>query len=239
MISVCMATYNGELFVEAQLLSILSQLSENDEVIISDDGSTDGTVDKINGLNDGRIKWAGLEGGLGIVKNFERALEFSNGDVIFLSDQDDVWLPGKVAQCIEVLKEHVLVVSDCCVVNAELEEITCSFFQYRKSGAGIIHNLIRNSYLGCCMAFRRELLSLCLPIPAKAPMHDMWIGLNAETIGGVKFLPQILLLYRRHGANASPTAGVSDFSLLGKIQYRLVLLRLLVARGVSNRIKML
>ena len=236
MLSVCIATYNGSLFINAQLQSILAQLSADDEVIISDDGSIDDTIQSINALADPRIKWAGCGGRLGVVKNFERALAAAQGDVIFLSDQDDIWLPGKVTACRQALQTHLLVVTDCCIVDADLTETQPSFFKLRNSGPGIRHNLIRNSYLGCCMAFRRELLTYALPIPARAPMHDMWLGMVAETCGTVCFLPIPYILYRRHSQNASATAGKSEFSLYKKLNYRLVLAGLLLRRVFLNRL---
>ncbi|MEK5777350.1 glycosyltransferase, partial [Acinetobacter nosocomialis] len=96
MISVCLATYNGEKYIVEQLTSILSQLSPTDEVIISDDHSTDETLLLIKSLNDPRIKIITNELGKGYTKNFENAINHSSGDYIFLSDQDDVWVENKV-----------------------------------------------------------------------------------------------------------------------------------------------
>ena len=95
MISVCIATYNGEKYLREQLDSILPQLAESDEVIVSDDGSTDGTIDLITSLNDPRIKIVSNSGRKGYVGNFENALKHTTGDYIFLSDQDDIWYPNK------------------------------------------------------------------------------------------------------------------------------------------------
>ena len=94
-ISVCLATYNGEKYIKEQLDSILPQLSANDEIIISDDNSTDDTINIIRSLNDERIKIY-VNKTKGIVKNFENALNNASGDIIFLSDQDDVWKNDKV-----------------------------------------------------------------------------------------------------------------------------------------------
>ncbi|HSH72713.1 MAG TPA: glycosyltransferase family 2 protein [Methylophilaceae bacterium] len=230
MISVCLACFEGSQFIEQQLNSILSQLSENDEVVISDDGSTDDTVAIVNNINDNRIIWAGIGGKHGVVKNFERALQYAKGDFIFLADQDDLWLPGKVNACLDLLKSNMLVVTDCNVVDGNLREIKPSFFKVRRSGPGFVHNVLVNSYLGCCMAFRRELLDVALPIPEKTPMHDMWLGLIAEKLGKVVFLDQPYLLYRRHQHNATAMTGESKLSVIGKIKYRLVLIGLLANR---------
>ena len=103
MISVCMATYNGEKYIEQQIASILAQLSENDELIVSDDGSSDHTTDILARYGtDRRIRV--LHGGFhSPIYNFEHAIKQAQGDYIFMADQDDVWLPGRVA---ETLKMH-------------------------------------------------------------------------------------------------------------------------------------
>jgi len=238
-ISVCLTTYNGACFIHEQLVSILSQLEHSDEVLIADDGSTDNTVAIVDAMADPRVRWVAIGGNLGVVKNFERVLFAAKGDYIFLSDQDDIWLPGKVEATIAALTSSLLVVTDCNVVDANLKLIAPSFFELRKSGAGILKNIMRNSYLGCCMAFHRSLLSDAMPMPASVPMHDMWLGLIAETKGKVCFLPKPLLRYRRHGGNASPTAGKSDFSLYRKISYRVTLCYLLLCRVLFNKLKRL
>ncbi len=230
MISVCLATYNGQAFIEQQLISVLNQLGDQDEVLVSDDCSSDSTVKMIEAIGDSRIKILTTSKKLGIVKNFERALYSASGDYIFLCDQDDVWLPNKVETCLLGLRDYLLVVTDCRVVDKDLNELYASFFELRQSGKGVIKNLIKNSYLGCCMAFRKDLLSLALPIPASAPMHDMWLGLIANFKGEVIFLNSPLVLYRRHGDNASPTAQRSTFTLYQQITYRIKLLLLIVFR---------
>lgn len=210
MISVCLATYNGSSYVGELLHSVLAQLGAGDEIVVSDDGSSDGTLAVIAAIGDPRIRLLDGEGRVGVIKNFERALQTARGDTIFLCDQDDVWLPGKVAQSLKALDHYLLIVSDCVVVDSDLEPISPSFFRLRRSGSGILHNLWRNSYLGCCMAFRRELLKVALPFPDCIPMHDSWLGMIAETYGGTCFVPLPLLLYRRHGGNASDTSGKSS-----------------------------
>lgn len=206
MISICMATYNGERFIREQLDSILKQISENDELIISDDGSTDNTIQIIEYYAKiyNNIKLVrGPQ--LGVVKNFEYALKRAKGDIIFLSDQDDIWADSKVKKTIETLKkaDTILVLHDAYIVNQAGNVVFTSFFNYRGSKTGYINNIIKNSYLGCCMAFRKQLLEVVLPFPEKIEMHDWWIGLLGERIGKVKFLNDKLLYYRRHDKNVS------------------------------------
>ena len=126
MISVCMATYNGETYIKEQIESIINQLSSSDELIISDDKSTDNTLKIINEFKDPRIKIYIHEKDHGFVKNFENALEKAKGDFIFLSDQDDIWLPNKVAATLKELEYYDFVVSDCITINKYGEIISHS-----------------------------------------------------------------------------------------------------------------
>lgn len=207
MISICIATYNGENYLEEQLASILPQMTASDELIISDDGSKDGTVTIINryAAQDERIKF--FKGpGKGVIANFEFAINQSQGDFIFLADQDDVWLPEKVQTTLSFFASHPkidLVISDLVIVDEQLQVIEPSYFEYRKVTLGFLHNIVKNKYIGAGMAFRGSLKSRILPIPAKVPMHDMWIGLIAAYKNKSALIPQTLTLYRRHNNNAS------------------------------------
>lgn len=222
-VSVCIASYNGEQFIEKQLISILSQLKDHDEVIVSDDGSTDETVSVINRLKDERVTVSLNNGARGPVGNFEETLKRATGDFVFLADQDDVWLPGKVSSMISLLHSYDLVLSDCVVVNRKGEVIQPSFFKFRRSRPGFWFNVYRNSYMGCCMAFRREVLNYVLPFPNHIHMHDWWIGLMVEAKGNVYFYTQPTIHYVRHGANASPT-GENGYGLVKRMSNRLNLL---------------
>lgn len=236
MISVCVATFNGARHVVDQLQSILPQLSGDDEIIVSDDGSSDATVELVHSLKDSRIRVLCGEGGLGIVRNFECALGAVRGNLVFLCDQDDVWLPNKVNIFVDALKSADLVVSDCHVTDSELRNTYISFFSLRGSGPGVLKNVWRNSYLGCCMAFRRDILKAALPFPHAVPMHDMWIGLLADVMYRVVFVETPTLLYRRHGGNASPTAETSHLGLVRRVRYRADLVWTLFKRVLSLKL---
>lgn len=228
MISVCLACFNGEFYILDQVRSILSS-SLVDELVISDDGSTDSTLSLLAGIADPRIRV--LEGPReGLIRNFEFLLTQARGDFIFLSDQDDVWYEGKVNTMLQSLQFCSLVVSDCHVVDADRNIIFNSFFSKRNSRPGLFNNLLRNSFLGCCMAFDRNVLSLALPFPHGVPMHDWWIGLVASAVGKVEFIDQPLMAYRRHGKNASATTERSTYSLLQQSRWRLCLLFSLAVR---------
>jgi glycosyltransferase involved in cell wall biosynthesis len=238
-VSVCMALYNGEKYLREQLDSVLAELRVNDELIICDDSSTDASFKIINEyISDKRIKYIKNTQSLGVVKNFEKALQKAQGNYIFLCDQDDVWLNGKLNTCVTYLEHNLLVVTDCIVVNQDLKVIAPSFFELRNSGRGILKNIWKNTYLGCCMAFRRELLVSCLPVPVNIPMHDMWLGLLAETNGNVLFIDQKLSLYRRHDSAASPTGSKSKYGIQKQIKMRFILCWHLVCRTFNNKINM-
>ena len=222
-ISVCMATYNGEKYIAVQLESILKQLSENDEVVISDDSSTDNTIDIIKNFKDKRMQLYEHNHFYGPVFNFENALKKASGNIIFLSDQDDIWLDDKVTVMTKLLLSYDLVVSDCILINESGAVLNDSFFELRGSKSGVIHNLIKNSYIGCCMAFNREILEKALPFPKTMPMHDMWIGIIGQLFGKTYFCKEKLVKYRRHNDNVSQTSGKSINSLTKKIQIRTIL----------------
>jgi glycosyltransferase involved in cell wall biosynthesis len=217
-ISVCLAAYNGEKHIGAQMASILASPRVT-ELLVSDDGSTDGTRAAVAAVADPRVRL--LAGpGRGVIRNFEYLLGQVAGTRIFLADQDDVWLERKVDAMMLALEDADLAVSDCAIVDDKLDVVTPSFFAARGSGPGLVKNFLRNSFLGCCMAFRREVLDYVLPFPARVPMHDWWIGLMASRKGRVRFLDEVLVLYRRHGANAT-YAVVSEAPLLRQLRWRL------------------
>ncbi len=222
MISVCIATYNGERYLREQLDSILPQLSESDEVIVSDDGSTDTTLDIIKAYTstDKRIKLF-HNTQKGFVHNFENALRNSKGDYIFLCDQDDVWMPNKVKVCTEALGKHIAVNHNSILIDSEGKSLDIDFFSQSHSAGGYWKTLWRNSYSGCCMAFRRELLKHAMPFPPQIASHDIWLGLIAEKHSNPVFLPEPLLYYRRHGHNASSTAEKSGLTFMQQLSYRL------------------
>jgi GT2 family glycosyltransferase len=238
-ISVCLASYNGERYIEAQLASIAKQLVTGDEIVISDDGSTDGTVRICEQI---KSKFPGLlivvlnGPRQGLIKNFANALAHASGQYIFLSDQDDVWLDTKVEAVLDRLRKCDLVVTDCKVVDSSLGVLRESFFEQASSSDGFVKNFVKNTYLGCCMAFNRNVLNLALPFPPKIAMHDWWIGLIAEAFGmRIAFLSEPQVLYRRHGGNASYAGAKSKASLLRKVTWRLDMLQSIFFRRLFRR----
>jgi len=235
-ISVCVATYNGEKYIKEQIDSILCQLNLGDELIISDDMSSDRTVEIINSYNDNRIKLFYHEVDHGFVKNFENALNNASGDVIFLSDQDDIWMNDKVENILRALEIYDFVVSDCVTINEKREIIDESRFKEYNIKTGFWRLMLKTRYLGCCMAFRKDVLNAVLPFPRNAYLveHDLWIATVAECYFKVGLIKRPLIQYRRHGENASSGGMTKGYSIPIKIYRRLY--RLACLLKICNRV---
>lgn len=230
-----MATRNGERFIEEQIASILSQLAPADELVISDDHSSDNTVDIIRSLNDPRIRVFLNDGKSGPAGNFGNALQHARGSAIFLADQDDIWLPDKVQMQLQALEYYDLVLCDAVVVDHEGRTLYPSFFSMNHSGAGFLRNWVNNSFMGCCMAFNRKILDYVLPFPDNIAMHDSWIGLNATLTGSCYFLNQPLMLYRRHGKNTMASFKKNHLPVSYQIRYRLHMMYHILRRRISKK----
>lgn len=237
MISVCMATYNGERFVRRQLESILSQLEMNDELVIADDSSTDGTpaILAFFAASDPRIRLFTGNTFRSPIFNFEFALKQARGDVLVLADQDDVWLDNKL----DVIREKFahrptgpyLIALDGLVVDEAERVIAESIFARLGAGRGFFRNIFNNRYLGCCLAFSRELLERALPFPRRIPMHDMWLGQLCGLVGSTEFVAVKTILYRKH--DRSLTDFRIQFMPWTQIKRRWFLLWNLLARAVK------
>ncbi len=208
-VSVAMTTYNGISYLEEQLTSVLCQLEAGDELVISDDGSFDGTRERLRALEGEDARVRVLDGPRrGVVDNFGYVLSKCRGEWIFLCDQDDIWYADKRRAVLTAADrtDALLVMHDARIIDGAGTAVSPSFFQMRGAKTGILKNLWKNSYIGCCMAFSRRLLPYILPFPESIPMHDQWIGLQAERHGKVTLLETPLLDYRRHGGNVSGEA---------------------------------
>lgn len=229
-VSVAMATYNGEKYLEQQIDSILSQLGNEDELIISDDHSSDRTLAIIEKYirDDHRVKLF-MNDESGVTSNFENAIKRTQNEIIFLSDQDDIWKPEKVKTVKGYYEKnpHIqMIMSDITVVDNQLNPTIESFYEFRGSRAGVLKNIIKNSYIGCAMSFKKELKTKILPIPRNVPMHDMWIGLVADMNKSALLIPEKLIYYRRHDATVTSVENTS--SLKEKIVWRFQISNLLL-----------
>ena len=225
-----MAVYNGEKFIREQIDSILPQLGPTDELIVSDDGSKDRTLEILSSYQDARITIL-KSNSKNIIKNFENALKNAKGEVIFLSDQDDIWYPSKVKECLDHLVNHDLVFSELAVFNGDRSNSTL-FYKNKKRKTGVVRNIVKNNYIGATMAFNRKVLDKALPFPKGIYMHDIWLAMMAEVIGRTKFIDKPLIYYRRHEENASETGEKSSNSLIKKVCMRIVLVYNLFKRFI-------
>lgn len=201
MISVVMATFNGEKYVKRQLESILCQLDTDDEVIVSDDGSVDNTLSIITKLAsvDPRIKV--INGPhKGYNKNFENAIKYAKGEYIFISDQDDVWMPNKISIILNNFKLNPQVKCirhDCIVVDDNDNVIIDSYNAYRKSNTDYKSNIVKNTFTGCCMCVEAEWLKKLIPFPNEI-FYDAWIGILSCKYNKTMIIDNKLIKWCRH-----------------------------------------
>jgi glycosyltransferase involved in cell wall biosynthesis len=223
-----MATYNGEKYVHRQLTSILEQLSDDDEVVVVDDCSTDGTVAAIKRIGDPRIGVYINDRNRGEVFSFDRAMKLAKNDFLFLADQDDVWMAGRVA-----LMKQRLVQSGASVVSSNFRWVTATEDPIDVPYEGVaasdskrhFGNIVdifmgKTNYFGCAMALRRAFVPMVLPIPSFVESHDLWIALASNVAGSNLHIDDSTLLKRKHDRNVTST--VSSRSLCRKLKSRIV-----------------
>lgn len=210
--SICLATYNGSKFIALQLDSILRQIASDDEVIIVDDCSTDNTFEILQSYNDHRIRLYKNKTNLRHVKTFERAIGLAQGELIFLSDQDDIWEENRLSLFDDAFHKHKdiwLVTSNFSCIDSvgntaehQLRKVSAAdSYRNTKNLLGIVAG--KMGYYGCVMAFRRELKETILPFPAYVEAHDLWIAAAGNILRKNLHLDQSTLLHRLHRNNAS------------------------------------
>ena len=212
-IDIAMATYNGEQFISDQINSIIEQTHQDWVLYISDDGSTDQTIDIINNFasKDSRIKLINTDRQGGVIPNFNKALEYTNAEFVSLSDQDDIWPVDRLEILINEVsknnetKQPQLIFTDLTLVDEDGVVISESF--YRGSGINPLENLEGYNLLwkctiyGCTTIMNRALLDITLPIPLNAHMHDQWLSMKAYQNKGLKYLNSSSIYYRQHEDN--------------------------------------
>lgn len=214
-ISIALCTYNGAKYLEKQIESFLRQTRLPDELVICDDCSRDETPQIIKNFCETSpfpVRLHVNETNLGSTKNFERAISYCRGDLIFLCDQDDVWLPTKIAETEKVFAESEkigLVFSNAELVDENLESLGVDLWQVsftpeekRKSLDGKFFEVLlrRNVVTGATAAFRRDLRECFAPIPTNIPyvIHDGWIALVISAVAEIRFIEKPLIKYRQH-----------------------------------------
>lgn len=240
-ISVALCTHNGEAHIADQLRSITAQTLTPSEIIISDDASTDATLDIVGQLLlDSPIASEILlnDTALRVTKNFEQAALATSGDIVVLCDQDDIWHPERLEKAraqFDARSDLTLLFSDARMVDADGSALGYSLFDALEvsatdrtaihAGSGFPTLLRRNVATGATMAFRRSLLDVATPFPIEW-VHDEWLAIVAAAVGQVDLLEEPLIDYRQHDANQ---IGAAEPNLGHKVR------RVLQPRGNRNR----
>lgn len=212
-IDICLATYDGAAWVQEFLNSLDAQTYTDWRLVVSDDASKDGTLEIIRThFTDAPEKLSIVQRertGMGVVQNFQDAIEASSSEYILLADQDDVWMPEKLEALLAVMrkteqdsKAPTLVFSDLEVVDEQLITLNKSWWKHtsiKPSWALSFKAMLsQNIVPGCAMMLNRSLLDLAMPISKGAVMHDWWYLLVALVFGNVGCSPKQLVRYRRH-----------------------------------------
>lgn len=221
-IAICLATFNGEHFLREQIDSIIPQLSPNDCLYISDDGSKDSTLSIIRSYGHLVHLVNNLPQG-GVVKNFEFLLKYAlddGYDFVVLSDQDDVWLKGRLDTIRKLLRNYDFVMTNGRVVDECLNDKGVDIFEFVSFHDGFINTLISTKYVGCCLAFKKNILELALPFPKRILWHDWYLALVAQLFFRCTISKSETILYRRHSNNLSTTGKKSNRKLLDHLKIR-------------------
>ncbi|HZF42592.1 MAG TPA: glycosyltransferase [Sphingomonadaceae bacterium] len=200
-----MATYNGAKHLPQQLDSFLAQTRLPDELVVSDDRSTDGTPELIEAFGARapfEVRMVRNLANVGVDRNFDRALAMCTGDVVLLSDQDDAWFPDKIATVANRFAENPrlqLIANDQIITDGELNPSSFTTLHNFRKAFGT-DAAFGN---GCCLSFRRSWLQFILPVPGDTFNYDLWINSLAVLLKVRAVIDRPLQYYRRHGGNAS------------------------------------
>ncbi|MGV3706986.1 MAG: glycosyltransferase [Arcticibacter sp.] len=199
-VSVVMPCFNGSKFIEKQIISILNQTHKNIELIIVDDQSTDNTVDIVSSIaaNNSKIRFYLNPVNLGFNKNFEKAMSLATGEFIALSDQDDIWLPEKIAELINSIGNNWLIFSNSLHIDECDHKLNDSLLENFSLERRSFKSIGLNNFVtGHTMLFRKEFLDFALPIPTDG-YYDWWMGFIALYHKKIAYLDKHLTLYRLH-----------------------------------------
>lgn len=206
-VSVVVATYNGEKYLKKQLDSIVCQLNDEDELLISDDGSKDKTIDIIKKYEARYSQIKFYKGpGRGYVSNFEFLIRKARNDIILISDQDDIWDSKKIDIIKSVFLENPdmwVVLHNALYINENGEDIGGTLFSSRNTQNGFLYNWIKSGYYGCCMAIKKNYGKKILPLPKSLLSYDQCIGLYAELFNKTVIIDELLIKHRIHSNNQS------------------------------------
>jgi glycosyltransferase involved in cell wall biosynthesis len=204
LVSVVMATYNGERFLKEQLDSIISQTYPNLEIIVVDDASKDGTLAILESYAQAHsnLHVYKAEQNLGYIRNFEKGMRLCRGEYIALSDQDDIWLPEKISTLMRVRGDHALIYCNSELIDAEGNSLGFKLTDIKNllSFHSPFNYITGNTASGHAMIIKREVVEYALPLPGMVT-HDYWIGFISTLFSPLKFVDEALVRYRQHGGN--------------------------------------
>lgn len=207
LVSIAMATYNGEKYLKEQLDSIYVQTHKHIEVIVCDDCSNDSTVEILKEYSAKYgLKYYVNENNLGYVKNFEKAISLCSGDFIALSDQDDVWQENKIEILMENIGDNLLIHSDASLVSENGSLISRVWKKNIDSHKCFEDFLFLNVVTGCTVLFSKKLLDEVLPFPDGLAYHDWYLAIHAAKNGKIIYLNKPLVKYRQHLAQDTGTS---------------------------------
>ncbi|MFH0976226.1 MAG: glycosyltransferase family 2 protein [Spirochaetota bacterium] len=206
LVSIALATFNGEKFLREQLDSIYDQTYKNIEIIVSDDCSSDETVEILNEYSKKfGLKYHINNKNIGFVKNFEAAILKCKGEYIALADQDDIWMPDKIERLVSEIEDYSLICSDAELIDDNGNRIAESFQRYSRNyiadGKEFAILVFRNFVTGCTALVTKDLIKRALPIPNGIHHHDWWLALIASKTNGIKYMKAPLIKYRQHQNN--------------------------------------
>jgi len=213
LVSIVMATYNGERFLREQLDSLVSQTYPCVEIVIVDDASTDGTIAILEeyDLKHTNIRLFKSEMNHGYIKNFEKGILLCEGEYIALSDQDDIWLPEKISKLMSAREDYPLVYCNSELIdeNGESLRIKLTDIKNLLDFWSPLNYAVGGTASGHAMLVKKGVIRESLPLPLIVT-HDYWIGFVATFSGKLKFVDEVLVLYRQHGGNVvGVTAGAA------------------------------
>jgi len=221
LVSICLATYNGEKYLKEQLDSIVKQTYKNIELIAQDDCSNDATLEILESYKEKlNITIYSNEKNLGYLKNFESLLHKTNGELIALCDQDDIWEHNKIELLVHHIKDATLIYSNSLLIDADGNSLEKTLSQKLKnnfiSSSTPLDFLYDNCVSAHAMLFKKELLHALFPFPQHI-YFDAWIAINAANTDGVIYLEEELVHYRQHSTNTLGNVKKSKTSNLSKI----------------------
>jgi glycosyltransferase involved in cell wall biosynthesis len=236
-ISIALCTYNGEKYLKEQLESFLRQKLLPHEIVVCDDLSTDSTVKILEDFSQTApfsVRIYQNDRNIGLTKNFSKAASLCTGEYIAFSDQDDIWLPDRLDACCHKMKEAelkygkdipLLVYSDLSIIDSEGRAIGPSFMRHQNmwhSDPDPLGRLLaQNTVSGSTALCNKALMQDCLPFPEVITNHDGWLSLIAASCGKILFIPEALVLYRKHDSNvvgATPRRVINLRSIAGYIK---------------------